>query len=149
MNDAAVGAELGDELFVGRERLVVPVRLHQTFAHDPPPAPVHLDDVTHEVRNGPLRNGRHRDVEVPGRGSREPVTLESDDLDLTRQLHAQELRGSGDLALFEGLDDVARLQVLEVLEPDAALEALPHLAHVVLEPTQRRDLALPDDRALT
>src|SRR5262249_261225 len=35
-----------------------------------------------------------------------------------------------------------------VLEADTALEALPHLAHVVLETPQRGDRALPDDRAL-
>src|SRR6185437_15448559 len=57
-------------------------------------------------------------------------------------------RGSdpGDLALLEGLDDVALLQVGEVLEADAALEALADLAHVVLEAAERRDRALPDDR---
>src|SRR4029078_4467096 len=54
---------------------------------------------------------------------------------------------SCDLAFLEGLDEVALLEVLVVLEPDAALEALPDLAHVVLEAAQRRDLALPDDRA--
>src|SRR4051794_20157275 len=36
---------------------------------------------------------------------------------------------AGDLALFERFDDVARLQVLEVGEADAALEAGLHLAH--------------------
>ena len=41
--------------------------------------------------------------------------------------------GAGDLALLEGLDDVARLEVLEVGEADAALEARADLADVVLE----------------
>ena len=40
---------------------------------------------------------------------------------------------AGDLALLEGLDDVALLEVLEVGQADAALEALAHLADVVLE----------------
>ena len=39
----------------------------------------------------------------------------------------------------EGLDDVARLEVLVVLEPDTALEAGLDLADVLLEPAQRRD----------
>src|SRR5262249_15431286 len=56
--------------------------------------------------------------------------------------------GAGDLALFVGLDDVALLQVLEVRQSDAALEALPDLAGVLLEPLQRRDDALPDHDAL-
>src|SRR3546814_20301743 len=51
-------------------------------------------------------------------------------------------------SLLERLDDVALLQVLEVAEADAALEAGVDLAHVVLEATQRVDGALPDDRAL-
>ena len=53
-----------------------------------------------------------------------------------------------DLALLVGLDDVALLEVLEVGQADAALEAGLHLAHVVLEALERRDRALPDDRAL-
>src|SRR5690349_16712593 len=53
-----------------------------------------------------------------------------------------------DLALLERLDDVALVQVLEVGEADAALEARLDLAHVVLEPAQRADGALPDDGAL-
>src|SRR4051794_14136350 len=56
--------------------------------------------------------------------------------------------GARDLALFEGLDDVAILEVLEVGEADAALEALVDLTDVVLEPPQRGDGTLPDDRAL-
>ena len=42
--------------------------------------------------------------------------------------------GAGDLPLVEGLDEVAGLEVLEVGQPDAALEALADLADVVLEP---------------
>ena len=52
-------------------------------------------------------------------------------------------RGSGERPgdLFElvGLDDVARMEVLEVGEADAALEAGLDLAGVVLEPLQRGD----------
>jgi hypothetical protein len=44
------------------------------------------------------------------------------------------LSGAGDLAFVEGLDEVARLQILVVLEADAALEAVADLAHVVFEP---------------
>jgi hypothetical protein len=39
----------------------------------------------------------------------------------------------GDLLDLEGLDDVSLLDVLEVLETDAALEPLGHFASVVLE----------------
>src|ERR1700677_1291458 len=56
--------------------------------------------------------------------------------------------GPGDLALVVGLNDVAVLEVLEVREPDTALEARRHLADVVLEAAQRVDGTLPDDRSL-
>src|SRR5690349_1687243 len=59
-----------------------------------------------------------------------------------RPLHA------GDFALFEGLDEVAGLEVLEVGEADTALEALADLAGIFLEPAQRGDRALPDDDAV-
>src|SRR5439155_8017364 len=55
---------------------------------------------------------------------------------------------AGDLSLLVGLDDVARLEVGVVLQPDTALEAFTHLTHIVLEASQRRDRALPDDRAV-
>ena len=54
--------------------------------------------------------------------------------------------GPGDLPLVVGLDDVAVLQVLVVREADTALEPGLHLTGVVLEPAQRGDGALPDDR---
>src|SRR4028119_558815 len=41
-----------------------------------------------------------------------------------------------------GLDHVARLEVLEALEADTAVEAGPHLGHVVLEAPEGRDLPL-------
>ena len=44
---------------------------------------------------------------------------------------------AGDLPLLERLDDVAGLEVLEVGEADAALEALADLAGVFLEPLER------------
>src|SRR6187397_2970286 len=53
-----------------------------------------------------------------------------------------------DLALFEGLDQVALLEVLEVGQADAALEALTDLPSIFLEPLERVDAALPDDDAL-
>src|ERR1700722_18424042 len=52
------------------------------------------------------------------------------------------------LALFEGLDDVAGLEVLVAGQSDTALEAGRHFTRVVLEATQRRDRAFPDDRPL-
>src|SRR4051794_16975576 len=54
----------------------------------------------------------------------------------------------GDLLDREGLDDVAALQVLVVLQADTALVAGLHFADVVLEALQGGDLALPDDRAV-
>src|SRR5258708_28382567 len=51
--------------------------------------------------------------------------------------------------IFEGLDRVARFQVLEIGQADTALEARRDLTHVVLEPPQRSHLALPNHRALT
>src|SRR5215469_3634871 len=41
----------------------------------------------------------------------------------------------------EGFDDIALLDVGEVLERDAAFLAALHFAHIVLEPAQRADLA--------
>ena len=43
----------------------------------------------------------------------------------------------GDLALFERLDQVALLEVLEVGEADAALEALADFTSIFLEPLER------------
>ena len=40
------------------------------------------------------------------------------------------------------LDDVADLDVVEILDTDAALEAFANLAHVVLEPLERRERAV-------
>src|SRR5262249_21647419 len=51
---------------------------------------------------------------------------------------------SADLLNLEGLDDVADLDVLVAVEPDAALEALLDLRDVVLEAAQRPDLPLVD-----
>src|SRR5664280_1773176 len=55
---------------------------------------------------------------------------------------------SRNLALFEGLDDVAIFQVLVVGETNAALKARLHLSRVILEAAQRSDRALPDNGAL-
>src|SRR5215471_15009927 len=49
-----------------------------------------------------------------------------------------------DLLDLERLDDVSDLDVLVLLEPDAALEALLDLRHVVLEAAERSDLAFVD-----
>ena len=59
--------------------------------------------------------------------------------------------GSGELALdlarLVGLEHVAVLDVLEVVQHDAALEAGRDLAHVLVEAAQARDRRLVDDRA--
>src|SRR5215212_9841290 len=49
--------------------------------------------------------------------------------------------------LFAGirLDEVARLEVLELFQPNTAVEAGPDLRGVVLEPAQRGDLPFVDD----
>src|SRR5262245_20477803 len=52
------------------------------------------------------------------------------------------VQGRRDLFLGERLDHVAGLQVLEAVEPDAAVEAGADLRGVVLEPLERDDLAL-------
>src|SRR3989454_474905 len=49
---------------------------------------------------------------------------------------------AGDLLDAIRFDQVADLDVVEVLDADAALEALPHLAHVVLEALEGGDRAL-------
>src|SRR4051812_21854565 len=61
---------------------------------------------------------------------------------------SQSSSGAGDFPELVGLDDVALLEVLEVAEADAAFEALLHLAGVVLETLQRRDLTVPDHDAI-
>ncbi len=49
-----------------------------------------------------------------------------------------------DLFLAVALDDVADLDVVEVLDADTALEAFADFLHVVLEATQRADGAVVD-----
>src|SRR5256885_6584348 len=56
--------------------------------------------------------------------------------------------GALDLAGLEDLEDVTLAEVVEALEEDPALEALRHLAHVVLEALELRDRRLVDDRAV-
>src|SRR5579862_241215 len=53
-----------------------------------------------------------------------------------------------DLARLEHLEDVALAQVVEALEQDAALEALDHLAGVVLEALELRDRRVVDQCAV-
>src|ERR671935_1635467 len=55
---------------------------------------------------------------------------------------------AGDLSNLVGLDHVALLHVLEVLDPDAALVPLGDLPHVVLEPPERADPAVVHDHAV-
>src|SRR5687767_8448923 len=55
------------------------------------------------------------------------------------------LQGRRYLFAGEGLDDVARLEVLEPLQADAAVEAGAHLGGVVLEAPQGGDLPFVDD----
>src|SRR3982751_3210997 len=59
------------------------------------------------------------------------------------------LEGARDLLGAIALDDVADLEVVEVLDADAALESFAHLAHVFLEATERRDGAVVDLHAIT
>src|SRR5687768_4453902 len=59
-----------------------------------------------------------------------------------RRLLATGRERSGHLFRAVTLDDVVDLDVVEVLDTDTALEAFLHLAHVVLEPLERRDDAL-------
>src|SRR5580704_9118866 len=54
----------------------------------------------------------------------------------------------GDLPLLVRLDHVAVLEVLEVRQPDTALEACCDLAHIILETAEGIDGSLPDHRAL-
>src|SRR5678816_666173 len=56
-----------------------------------------------------------------------------------------DLQAAGDFEDFEHLELVAFLDIGEVLERHAALEARLHLAHVVLEALERVDLAGVDD----
>ena len=53
-----------------------------------------------------------------------------------------------DLARLVRLEDVVFLDVVEAVEQDAALEALGHLARVLLEPLQLGDRGVVDDRAV-
>src|SRR5918994_2917187 len=61
------------------------------------------------------------------------------------------LQLAGDLADLVRLDDVALFHVVEVLDPDAALEPFAHLTDVILEAAERpdpavvRDDTVPDD----
>ena len=76
----------------------------------------------------------------------EPL-LEHGDAGLPRRRTVELLRAL-DLFHLVALDGVAHLQVLELLDADAALVALLHGLHVVLEAAQRRHVALEDDRAV-
>src|SRR3712207_2032134 len=49
----------------------------------------------------------------------------------------------------ERLDAVAHLEIVEVLDPDAALETLTHLADVVLEALEARERAGVDHHAVS
>src|SRR5687767_14934610 len=62
--------------------------------------------------------------------------------------HLFRLQLAGDLADLVRLDDVTFLQVVEVLDPDAALEALRDLSNVVLEAAERPDPAVVRDDAV-
>src|SRR5512132_4722784 len=58
------------------------------------------------------------------------------------------LQLSGDLSDLVRLDDVAFLDVVEVFDPDSALEPLAHLADVVLDAAERADPAVVRDDAV-
>src|SRR5688500_3018381 len=59
------------------------------------------------------------------------------------------LQRTGDFLRAVRLDDVADLEIVEVLDADTALETLTHLRHVVLEAAERRDDAVVDLGAVT
>src|SRR5690606_4934799 len=80
------------------------------------------------------RRGGHR--RSPGAGSLRSAGFDSG---------SQRRRDRLDL---EGLEDVARLDVGEAVDDDAALEALADLLDVLLEDAERRDRALVEDDAL-
>jgi len=65
-----------------------------------------------------------------------------------RVLGASSEAGALDFDVLVSFDDVARLEVLEIVEADTTFEALTDLSGVVLEPAQRGNRALPDDRAV-
>src|SRR4029077_6796288 len=50
---------------------------------------------------------------------------------------------------LERLDHITGFDVVEILEPDAAFETGSHLAHVLLEAAQTRDLAFEDRYAVS
>src|SRR4249920_2220684 len=56
--------------------------------------------------------------------------------------------GALDLTRLVRLEHVALLHVVEAVEENAALEALAHLADVILETPELRDGAVLDDRAV-
>src|SRR5437763_5708127 len=91
-----------------------------------PPPPRSADD---EPR-GSRRPDPPRRAEALGRGRGPRVVREV---------------GALDLAGLVDLEDVALAQVVEAVEEDAALEALGHLAHVVLEAPELRDRRLVND----
>src|SRR5215212_4848434 len=63
-------------------------------------------------------------------------------VDASGRRRGRRVEGARDLLGAVALDQVADLDVVEVLDADAALEALADLAHVVLEAPQRRDRAV-------
>src|SRR5690606_11399984 len=62
---------------------------------------------------------------------------------------AMDHSGTRYFAFLVGLYDVTLLEILEVRKTDAAFEALLDFTSILLEPSQRCDLAVPDDDAIT
>src|SRR5207253_7022745 len=58
------------------------------------------------------------------------------------------LQGPGDFLGGVGLDEVADLDAPDAVDRQAALEAGEHFPHVVLEPLERGDRALPEHGAV-
>ena len=54
-----------------------------------------------------------------------------------------------DFSDFVSLEDIAVLQVAELLQRDAALVALCHFLYIVLKAAQRRHLVIGDDDTVT
>src|SRR4051812_36143484 len=90
-----------------------------------------------------------REVEVPG-GDGDDHGWEPGALAPSSSRLSARSRSQRPLDLFhpERLDPVAHLEVVEVLDPNAALESFPHLADVILEPLQAGERTGVDRRAV-
>src|SRR5436190_3331816 len=134
---------------------------HRDQAADGLLEPAGLRDAHLVARGDPILHLREHAPLVLERARARNAELETQDPDPDRLVGRSEeatsfhdarrggsLRDRGDFLDEVRLDLIADLDVVEVLESDAALVALLDLTGVVLEPTQRRQLAGPDHRAV-